>query len=193
MKCFPFFVPLCGKQGLIIGGGKHAEQKLEKMLSFEAELTVIAPEISGKIEKTKGVSLVRRKFQDSDLDSQPAFVIVAIGDEKEAHRISELCQKSNIPVNVVDDAEYCTFIFPSLISQGDLSIGICTGGASPAASVYFRQQIEQLVPEKMDEILTFMEKIRPRVKEQFLDEKERGMILREILIKCIQEGKIDDY
>lgn len=193
MKCFPFFVPLEGKKGLIIGGGKHAEQKVEKMLPFGVDLYVIAPNISKEIERIEGIHLVRRKFQDTDLEFPPAFVIVAMDDEEEAHRISALCQERNIPVNVVDDAAYCTFIFPSLVSNGDLSIGICTGGASPAASVYFRQQIEQLVPEKMDEILEFMEAIRPRVKEQFPNEKERGMILWEILLKCIQEGKVDGY
>lgn len=33
------------------------------------------------------------------------------------------------------DKGYCNFIFPSLIIRGNLSIGICTNGASPSTGV----------------------------------------------------------
>ena len=59
------------------------------------------------------------------------FVIAATSDEALNARIAKLCEERNILVNVVDDKEKCGFLFPSLIREGKLSIGISTEGASP--------------------------------------------------------------
>ena len=45
MGYFPFFVELEGKRGVIVGGGKVAARKVEKLLAFDPKLTVIAPDI----------------------------------------------------------------------------------------------------------------------------------------------------
>ena len=47
MGYFPFFMDIAGKNGMIVGGGKVAARKVEKLLSFDPHLTVIAPEIEG--------------------------------------------------------------------------------------------------------------------------------------------------
>ena len=60
---------------------------------------------------------------------------------EENHTIAEWCRKRKILVNVVDDQEYCDFIFPSLIAHGNLSIGICTNGASPATGVLLKRKL----------------------------------------------------
>ena len=44
MGYFPFFMDIAGKNGMIVGGGKVAARKVEKLLSFDPHLTVIAPE-----------------------------------------------------------------------------------------------------------------------------------------------------
>ena len=95
MALFPFFVNIEGARGLIIGTGKHAEEKIQRLQPYGPCLT-ISPE---------------GKFKESDLEPVPAFVIAAGDDREENHRISALCRERRIPVNVVDDQEYCDFIF----------------------------------------------------------------------------------
>ena len=51
MGYFPFFVELKGKRGLIVGGGIVAERKVRKLLPYEPELLVVAPEIDDGIRK----------------------------------------------------------------------------------------------------------------------------------------------
>ena len=46
MGYFPFFIDIKGKKALIVGGGKVASRKAEKLMSFESELTVVAPAVS---------------------------------------------------------------------------------------------------------------------------------------------------
>ena len=125
MALFPFFVNIKEKEGFIIGTGKHAQEKIERLKPFEPKLRVI-PE---------------GKFSEKDLESIPAFVIVAGEDAEENHRIARICREKRILVNVVDDQEYCDFVFPSLITHGNLTVGVCTNGASPATGVLLKQKL----------------------------------------------------
>lgn len=86
------------------------------------------------------------------------FVIAATSDETLNARIAKLCEERNILVNVVDDKEKCGFLFPSLIREGKLSIGISTEGASPRVATTFRARLSADIPERMEEILDYLEK-----------------------------------
>ncbi len=48
MGHFPFFVEIGGKRGVIVGGGRVAARKVEKLLPFGPVLTVIAPRKIGR-------------------------------------------------------------------------------------------------------------------------------------------------
>lgn len=168
----------------IIGGGKHALEKIERLLPYAPCIRVMAPEfmaaieelareIAGKTDCGAEIQLVYREFQDEDLDELPLCVIAAGDDQTENRRISGLCRERRIPVNVVDDQEYCDFIFPSLIAKGNLSVGICTGGASPSTGVLLKRKIEAQIPENMEEILDWLHKKRPMIMESVSDKKQR--------------------
>ena len=49
MAYFPMFVQLKKKKCLVIGGGKIALRKIEVLKDFEADITVIAPEMITQI------------------------------------------------------------------------------------------------------------------------------------------------
>ena len=174
MALFPFFVNIEGARGLIIGTGKHAEEKIQRLQPYGPCLTII-PE---------------GKFKESDLEPVPAFVIAAGDDREENHRISALCRERRIPVNVVDDQEYCHFIFPSLISHGNLSVGICTNGASPAAGVLLKRKIEEQIPENMEEILNFLQEVRPVIAKTLTDKKQRYTFYYELAEICMAEHRV---
>ena len=70
MAYFPFFIDIKDKNGLIIGGGKHAVGKIEKLLPYEPKLHVITTEISEEVRGITSKNEIRvdfRKFQESDL------------------------------------------------------------------------------------------------------------------------------
>ena len=46
MAYFPFFIDIENKKGLIVGGGRIAAHKAEKVKPFGAKITIIAPDIS---------------------------------------------------------------------------------------------------------------------------------------------------
>lgn len=189
MALFPFFMDISGKEGLIFGGGKHALEKVQRLKPYGPRLKVIAEGFSPEIEQLSDVTLIYRAFQESDLDTLPAFVIAAGEDPEENHRIAALCRQRRIPVNVVDDQEYCDFIFPSLIARGNLSVGICTNGASPSTGVLLKRKIEAQIPDHMEEVLDFLQEKRPVIAERITDKKKRFAFYYALSEACMEKDR----
>lgn len=187
MAYFPFFMDVSRGEGLIVGGGTVALRKIEKLLPYEPRLTVCAPEFLPEIERIPGLTLLRQPFEP-DLLREKLFVIAATDDRELNHRISALCRDQNLPVNVVDDRVYCTFLFPSLVKRGELSIGISTGGASPSAAIYWKERIAGQVPEDFGELLAYLDGLRGRVKAALPDERKRARLLARLFTACMETG-----
>ena len=173
MALFPFFINIEGKEGLIIGTGKHAQEKIKRLKPYGPKLRVIA----------------EGEFSEKDLELYPAFAVVAGENVEENHKIANMCKEKRIPVNVVDDLEYCDFVFPSLISHGNLSVGICTGGASPATGVLLKRKMEDLIPDNMEEILDFLQSVRPIIAETLTDKKQRYTFYYRLSEMCMTENR----
>lgn len=188
MPHFPMFVDLSGRRVLIVGGGAVALRKLQKLAPYGAKIEVVAPDILPEIAAVKGVRLRRREFCALDLRPRPAMVIAATDDQRLNGRISSLCRKRRIPVNVVDSQEDCSFIFPALISRGSFSAGICTGGASPVAAAYYKERLSELLPENLEEILDWLHQQRPALKKALFDQRSRAKIFRDMFEACVNKG-----
>ena len=187
MGYLPFFVELTGTQGLVVGGGAVALRKVPKLMPYGPALTVVAPEFCGALRETSGVTLLERPFAPEDLAYRD-FVIAATDDHGLNLRIAELCRTRRLPVNVVDCKEACTFLFPALVKRGGLSVGISTSGAGPTAAVYLKERFAELLPERFEEILTFLESVRETAKVQ-LPEPGRKRLLTEVFSACMEAGR----
>lgn len=190
MALFPFFIDIKNKKALLIGGGKHALEKIEKLRPFEVKLKVIATEVCREIEEDTTIELIRREFRESDLTQDVSFVIAAADDVELNHQISALCQNKRILVNVVDDQPYCQFIFPSLVTRGKLSVGICTDGASPAVGVRLRKQVEELLPDQTEIILDWLASKRPYITDHIPNGKKRFAFYHKLAGICMDENRI---
>ena len=190
---FPMFVPLEGRRGLVVGGGAVALRKLEKLAPYGASIRVIAPQILPEIEAMPDVEPVRRALQPSDLHVDWAFVIAATDDPHTNHLIAGQCNQRRIPVNVVDDPAHCSFLFPALVQRGPLSVGVSTGGASPTAAIWFKERIEAMVPERLEDILLWLHAQRPAIKARIPEEGARAAALRRLFAACMEKGApLDD-
>lgn len=188
MAWFPFFIQLEGARGLLVGGGRVACRKAEKLLPFGARLTVVAPEICAELAGMAGLTLCRRPFADSDLDPAPDFVIAAAGDRVLNRRIAALCKARRILVNVVDDPAGCGFYFPALVQRGRLTVGISTGGASPAAAAHVRRTLEEQLPASLEPILDWLEDQREKGKDALPPSRRRSWFSR-LLSAALEKGR----
>lgn len=186
MAYFPFFVDIDGREGLIAGGGTVALRKAEKLLPYGPRLTVIAPHILPELQNIPSITCLEKDFTPSALQGKD-FVIAATDDASLNGLISRLCREAHIPVNVVDDKELCSFLFPALVKRGELSVGISTAGASPSAAVYVKEQVEAALPENFESILDFLSTAREQVKAR-VSEPRRGQVLRDLFTLCAEKG-----
>ena len=162
MAYFPLFFDMTHKRVLLIGGGRIAAEKLEKLLDFTREITLIAvsvsPEVSAIVARY-GLKLEQRAYRQGDIDGFDLVVVAT--DTVSLHRqVYEESRGKGILVNSVDDTRYCDFIFPSYIKQGDLTIAFSTSGASPAFAKVLRRYIEAMLPEGIDDFLAEMKRLR---------------------------------
>ena len=188
MPYFPLFIDLKDRPVLIVGGGSVALRKLRKLRPYGAKPAVVAPEILPEIAGFPGVKLKRKNFEPSDLRPRPLLVIAATDSKDVNRRISLLCRKRHIPVNVADDAALCSFLFPALVQRGAFSAGISTGGASPSAAAYFKERFLELLPAGLEGILSWLEALRPLVKEAVPEQKKRSEVFRSLLDAGMAKG-----
>lgn len=187
MGYFPFFIDIENKKCVIVGGGKVALRKLEKLLSFNPKITVIAPEICDEIKENNKVNILQRNFADSDIEN--AFMVISATDDNSLNaHIFELCQKNNILINTVDNKEKCGFIFPALVKRDSLTVGISTSGKSPLYAKFLRKKIESSVDEKCDETIDILNKYRNLIKREINSEENRKKAFERILALCLENG-----
>lgn len=199
MGHFPFFMEIADKNGVIVGGGRVAARKVEKLLPFGPKLTVIAPRMEECLRSQETqpgeeggafLMLIERAFRMEDLKGAD-FVIAATDDEGLNGRISEYCKRERIPVNVVDDKEKCSFYFPALVREGNMTVGISTDGKSPAAAAWMRQEISRFIPQGLGQIIDLIGQIRPLVMDLCASESVRKEILEQMFRYCMErEGKV---
>ena len=194
MAYFPFFVDIGGKNGLIAGGGRIALHKLQKLLPYGAKLKIVAPEVSEAMEQTaleNDICVIKRAFEPSDLNEM-FFVIAASDDAKVNAEIGRLCRERGILVNVVDDKEACSFLFPSLVKEGNLSIGISTEGTSPEVAAELRSRVVSMIPADMDAILAYLGSLRPLAKAHVKDTGRRAAFLKDTARVCMDMNAVFD-
>lgn len=189
MAYFPFFIDVEQKKGLIVGGGRIAAHKIEKLKPFGADLVVIAPKILPQLKEDATLTCIEREFREDDL-RDCCFVIAASDDRELNHRISRLCQKQNILVNVVDDKEVCGFLFPALVKEGSLTVGISTAGASPKIAATLRSRVAAELPNRIEEILDDLNSLRDVAKAQIPDAGDRAAFLKDAAAFCMAENRV---
>ncbi len=181
MRYFPMFVNLEGKRVVVVGGGKVASRKVEKLLPFEPRIRVIAPKITHYIHslaKEGKIELLKRRVRLKDL--RDAFmVIVAVDDLRLQKKIYGFCVKMGIHCNAVDTPDFCTFLFPALVVRGNLVIGVSTSGKVPALSAGIRELIEKELPQNIEDLLSELEGLRESLPE--------GMERQEKLIALVRQ------
>jgi siroheme synthase-like protein len=187
MAYFPFFVDLTDRPGLVVGGGVVALRKVEKLLPFGPRLTVAAPDLLPELTAMAGVTCLQVPFTESMLDGC-CFVIAATDDRDLNHHVAALCRERHIPVNTVDDKDACTFLFPALVQDGPLTVGISTGGASPSAAIYVKERVRESLPAQFGDILNQLADLREPVRAAFETEHQRADVLATLLAACLAHG-----
>jgi precorrin-2 dehydrogenase/sirohydrochlorin ferrochelatase len=194
MAYFPFFVDLEGKKCLIVGGGTVSYRKVVVLMDYGPQITVVAPKFLPELKKLQKercvkLNLEEREFKDSDLED-PDFVVAGTSDEELNKHISKLCRARKIPINVVDVQEECSFIFPALIKEKHITVGISTGGDSPTIAKYLKNKFKEGIPDGFGNLAEQLGTYRDLVKEKVDLISIRSDIFKIMVEEGIQQGGV---
>lgn len=169
---YPVLLNLKGKEAVVIGGGKVAERKILALLMAGANITVIGPEITKRIEKEKlkgSIKHIPRQYKKGD--TKKAFLVIAATSSQDVNK--KVSEEAPCLVNVVDSPSLCNFIVPSVIKRGSLTIAVSTSGISPTLSKSIRRELEKLYGPEFVGYLRLLEKIRGEAMREIRDKKKR--------------------
>lgn len=191
MAYFPFFINVKNKKCCIIGGGNVAYRKIEALLEFESDITVISPFVCDEILRLKdSLHIMFREYLEQDIEDA-FFVIAATDDARVNSDISKACMRRNILVNVVDELEECSFLFPAYVKKGDISIGVTTSGKSPVMAGRIKKMIQASLPDYYEVLVNTLGGFRKLIKKEIASAKVRSNILKELAhIGIKNEGKV---
>ncbi len=187
MDFLPIFMNIRGQRCLVVGGGEIAARKAALLQEAGAEIAVVSPELSSSLARlVEQGSITHREgsFVASDLDAVN-LVIAATDDEAVNRQVSELAKARQLPVNVVDNPELCSFIVPSIIDRSPVQIAVSTGGASPVLARLLRTRLESVIPSTYGRLASMVDGFRDKVKAGFTDVNARRNFWEQVL-----EGKI---
>lgn len=154
---FPMFIDISEKTIVVAGGGMVAERRVETLLRFAGEITVIAPEATDKIQKRADegkICWIKQSFcqdtKESLLDitkllKTADMVLAATNDTDCNEWIMRMCREYGIPVNVSHKKELCDFFFPAVVVKDNVTVGITSGGMNHMQARKVREQIEDVL------------------------------------------------
>jgi uroporphyrin-III C-methyltransferase/precorrin-2 dehydrogenase/sirohydrochlorin ferrochelatase len=162
MNFLPIFFNIRDHKTLVVGGGATAARKAALLLRAGAKVTVVAPELKSKFDNIE----YHQDYFDPKYLQDCRLVIAATNDKNVNEQVSKLAQQQNIPVNVVDQPDLCSFIMPAIIDRSPIQIAVSTSGASPVLARLLRARIEAMIPSGYGKLATFVASFRDKVKQR---------------------------
>ena len=145
-KFFPLFVDFTQKRAVVIGGGKIAVRRIQTLLTFVGEITVIAPACTESVKTLcqKGKIIYKqKKFEAEDIEN--ADLVLAVTDNHALNEeIYKICKENNILVN----QEKCDFHFPGILEYENVVIGFNGCGKDHKKVRRVREMIQEMLSHK---------------------------------------------
>jgi precorrin-2 dehydrogenase/sirohydrochlorin ferrochelatase len=169
---FPIFLKLENLHTLIVGGGHVGLEKLSAILknSPNANVTVIGRTVLAEIyalaNQHAGVAIEERYFKLWDLWDKD-LVLLATDNCQLHESIRKFARSRKILINVADTPDLCDFYLGSVVTKGNLKVGISTNGKSPTIAKRFREYLEEALPDNTNDLLNNMQQIREHIKGDF--------------------------
>ena len=174
---YPVFLKVKNLEILIVGGGFVAEEKLTFLLksSPDAKVTMVSPMFrEGTLELAKkgDVKFIEDVYKTSYLEGK--HMVIATTDKPAVNvQVYIDCREQQKLVNVADNPPYCDFYMGGIVTKGNVKIAISTNGKSPTTAKRLRQFFEEVIPDKIDDLVKNLNDYRKTIKGNFEQKVEQ--------------------
>ena len=142
----PVFLGFEGRRVVVVGAGRTAAAKIPALLSAGADVTVVAPEISPAIDRSR-VHVIERAFVPEDLDD--AWFVTAAAPAQVNREVNRAAETRHLFVNAVDDPRHATAYLGGTIARDGVTIAVSTSGKAPALAGLLREGIDAMLPREL--------------------------------------------
>jgi siroheme synthase-like protein len=156
-----------GRAILVVGAGPIAARKAAAYAAQGALLTVVAPEHSEQMNNVSVQRRLHREFHPADLDGM-WLAVTATGIPAVDGVVFAEAEARRMWCNAADDPQHCSVILPAVARRGPLTIGISSGGTSPAAASWIRRRIEAMLDEPTLTVTEIATRVRDAIRGQGL-------------------------
>jgi uroporphyrin-III C-methyltransferase/precorrin-2 dehydrogenase/sirohydrochlorin ferrochelatase len=183
MDYLPIFLRLKDQHALVVGGGQVAMRKVQMLLRAQAGIKLVAPHILPELRQLlldNGQSFAERNFVEDDL-SGVKLAIAATNNAEVNQAVYYAATLLNLPVNVVDQPQLCSFIFPSIIDRSPVVVAVSSGGNSPILARLLRARLETYIPSAYGSLATLLGQYRQQAKQKITSLAQRMRFWEQII------------
>lgn len=166
MRFLPVFLDLGRGPVILVGAGELLRAKLRVLAAAGARLRVYATDGNRELTGLAGADAGQIAFADGDplgADLAGVIAVVCAGAGDIGVAMAARARAHGLPVNVMDDLEHSSFIFPAIVDRGDVVVAVGTGGTSPVVARRVRERIEALLPARIGDLAEFIGRFRKAV------------------------------
>ncbi|MBM3186253.1 MAG: TSUP family transporter [Bacteroidetes bacterium] len=166
---FPIFLKGNELRFLIVGGGEVALEKMTALYSNspKAFVRIVAKEYAEStlefLKRQSTVEIIHGSFEEKQLEGIQV-VITALNDKELSAELKKVANAKGLLYNAADKPELCDFYLGSVVSKGNLKIGISTNGKSPTMAKRIKEILVDSFPEETNEVLENLYEIRTKLK-----------------------------
>ena len=149
---FPLFINLENKKILVIGGGKVATKKIEKILEYGADITVVTENVvEEKLLKLENVKIENNQKIENDkakiekLVKGYFLVIAATNNEELNENIANVCDSNGMLINNVSSKVKMNAMFGGIVKNSEFQIAISTSGKNCKRSRAMKSEIQKVL------------------------------------------------
>ena len=149
---FPLFINLENKKVLVIGGGKVAAKKIEKILESGADITVVTENlVEEKLLKLENVKIENNQKIENDKAKieklvKGYFLVIAATDNEELNEnIANVCDSNGMLINNVSSKVNMNAMFGGIVKNSEFQIAISTSGKNCKRSRAMKSEIQKVL------------------------------------------------
>jgi len=149
---FPLFINLENKKILVIGGGKVAAKKIEKILEYGADITVVTENVvEEKLLQLENVKIENNQKIENDKAKieklvKGYFLVIAATDNEELNEnIANVCDSNGMLINNVSSKIKMNAMFGGIVKNSEFQIAISTSGKNCKRSRAMKSEIQKVL------------------------------------------------
>jgi uroporphyrin-III C-methyltransferase/precorrin-2 dehydrogenase/sirohydrochlorin ferrochelatase len=199
MRFLPVFLDLQIGPVVLVGAGELARAKLRLLMSAGARVRWFSTDGDHEVSGLDAESAARLERPEGDpltADLSNVIAILCAGAGAVGEAMSARAKAVGLPVNVMDDLQHSTFIFPAIVDRGDVVVAVGTGGTSPVVARRVRERIEALLPARIGDLATFIGRWRKTIHGRIPDTSLRRRFWERVVDgpigAAILAGRADD-